>query len=98
MKLLTITLTAALLAAPTAHAACTPNEVNAKAEQLAERVNQLTKSNPARAEEINEEIRQMDAKRSADQLGNECEAYDKRLQQIEQAEREADIPPADAQR
>lgn len=40
----------------------------------------------------------MDAKRSADQLGNECEAYDKRLQQIEQAEREADIPPADAQR
>ncbi|MBK3758554.1 hypothetical protein [Stutzerimonas frequens] len=98
MKLLTITLTAALLAAPTAHAACTPDEVNAKAKQLAERVNQLTKSNPARAEEINEEIRQMDAKRSADQLGNECEAYDKRLQQIEQAEREADILPADAQR
>ena len=64
----------------------------------AKRVNQLTESNPERAKEINEEIRQMDAKRSADQLGDECEAYDKRLQQIEQAEREADIPPADTQR
>ena len=98
MKLLMIALTAAALASPTAHAACTPDEVNAKAEQLAERVNQLTESNPERAKEINEEIRQMDAKRSADQLGDECEAYDKRLQQIEQAEREADIPPADTQR
>jgi len=98
MKLLTMTLTAALLASPAVHAACTTDEVNAKADELAKRVNQLTKSNPERAKEINEEIRQMDAKRSADQLGDECEAYDKRLQQIEQAEREADIPPADTQR
>src|SRR3989344_6906587 len=88
MKLLTMTLTAALLASPAVHAACTTDEVNAKADELAKRVNQLTESNPERAKEINEEIRQMDAKRSADQLGNECEAYDKRLQQIEQAERE----------
>ena len=72
--------------------------MNAKADELAKRVNQLTESNPERAKEINEEIRQMDAKRSADQLGDECEAYDKRLQQIEQAERDADIPPADTQR
>lgn len=98
MKLLMIALTAAALASPTAHAACTPDEVNAKAEQLAERVNQLTESNPERAKEINEEIRQMEAKRTADQLGDECEAYDKRLKQVEEAEREADIPPADAQR
>ncbi|CJL07623.1 Uncharacterised protein [Streptococcus pneumoniae] len=98
MKILTITLTAALLASPAVHAACTPDEVNAKAEQLAERVNQLTQSNPERAKEINEEIQQMQAKRTADQLGDECEAYDKRLKQIEEAEREADIPPADAQR
>ena len=28
----------------------------------------------------------MQAKRTADQLGDECQAYDKRLQQIEQAE------------
>jgi cell division protein FtsL len=98
MKLLTITLTAALLASPAVHAACTTDEVNAKAEQLAQRINQLTESNPQRAKEINEEIHQMEAKRTADQLGDECEAYDKRLQQIEEAEREADIPPADTQR
>ncbi|MCQ4263558.1 hypothetical protein CXK91_17385 [Stutzerimonas stutzeri] len=96
MKTLTIALTAALLASPAVHAACTTDEVNAKAEQLAERVNQLTQSNPERAKEINEEIQQMQAKRTADQLGDECEAYDKRLKQIEEAEREADIPPADA--
>ncbi len=65
MKLLMIALTAAALASPTVHAACTPDEVNAKAEQLAERVNQLTKSNPERAKEINEEIRQMEAKLQA---------------------------------
>ena len=98
MRMLTITLTAALLASPAVHAACTTDEVNAKAEQLAQRINQLTESNPQRAKEINEEIRQMEAKRTADQLGDECEAYDKRLQQIEEAEREADIPPADTQR
>jgi cell division protein FtsL len=98
MKLLTITLTAALLASPAVHAACTTDEVNAKAEQLAQRINQLTESNPQRAKEINEEIRQMEAKRTADQLGDECEAYDKRLKQIEEAEREADIPPAETQR
>jgi hypothetical protein len=79
-------------------AACTTEEVNAKAEQLAQRINQLTESNPQRAKEINEEIRQMEAKRTADQLGDECEAYDKRLKQIEEAEREADIPPAETQR
>ena len=49
MKLLTITLTAALLASPAVHAACTTDEVNAKAEQLAQRINQLTESNPQRA-------------------------------------------------
>jgi hypothetical protein len=98
MKLLTITLTAALLASPAVQAACTTEEVNAKAEQLAQRINQLTESNPQRAKEINEEIRQMEAKRTADQLGDECEAYDKRLKQIEEAEREADIPPAETQR
>ena len=54
MKLLTMTLTAALLASPAVHAACTTDEVNAKADELAKRVNQLTESNPERAKEINE--------------------------------------------
>ena len=98
MRMLTVTLTAALLASPAVQAACTTDEVNAKADQLAQRVNELTESDPQRAKEINEEMRQMEAKRTAEQLGDECEAYDKRLKQLEEAEREADIPPADTQR
>lgn len=91
MRYLIVPFAAALLASQGAYATCTPEEVTAKAEQLAERVNQLTQSDPQRAKEINEEIRQMEAKRTADQLGDECEAYDKRLQQIEQAESQADV-------
>jgi len=34
----------------------------------------------------------MDAKRTADELGDECQAYERRLQHIEQAEKEAEIP------
>ena len=89
MRALMITLTAALRASPAAPAQCTPDEVTAKAEQLAERISQLTERDPQRAEEINEQIRQMELKRSADQLGDECEAYDKRLKQIEEAEKQA---------
>lgn len=91
-----IALAISLLASQAAYAQCTPEEVDVKARQLAERVNQLTESDPERAREINEEIRQMKAKRTANQLGDECEAYDKRMQQIEEAEKRADIPPAKA--
>lgn len=94
MKKSIIALAAGLLVSQAAFAQCTPDEVDAKARELAERVNQLTESNPERAREINEEIRRMDAKRTADQLGDECEAYERRLQQIEEAEKRADIPPA----
>ena len=94
MKKPIIALAISLLASQAAFAQCTPDEVDAKARELAERVNQLTENDPERAREINEEIRQMDAKRTADQLGDECEAYERRLQQIEEAEKRADIPPA----
>lgn len=94
MKTPIIALAISLLASQAAFAQCTPEEVDAKARELAERVNQLTENDPERAREINEEIRQMDAKRTADQLGDECEAYERRLQQIEEAEKRADIPPA----
>lgn len=94
MKKPFIALAISLLASQAVFAQCTPDEVDAKARELAERVNQLTENNPERAREINEEIRQMDAKRTADQLGDECEAYERRLQQIEEAEKRADIPPA----
>lgn len=94
MKYLMIPLAAALLASQPVFAECTPDQINAKAAKLAERVEQLTERDPERAKEINEQLREMDVKRSADELGNECEAYERRLQHIEQAEKEADIPPA----
>ncbi len=95
MKYLMIPLTAALLASQPVFAQCTTDEITAKAEQLAERVNQLTESDPKRAAEINKELRDMEVKQTAEQLGNECEAYDKRLEHVEQAEKEADIAPAE---
>lgn len=94
MKYLLIPLTAVLLASQPVFAQCTTDDVNAKAEQLAERVNQLTENDPKRAAEINKELKEMEVKRTAEQLGNECEAYDMRLKHVEQAEKGADIAPA----
>lgn len=94
MKFLMIPLAVALLASQPVFAECTTDQVNAKAKQLAERVNQLTESDPERAEEINEELRKMEVKQTAEQLGDECQAYDKRLQHIEEAEKSADVAPA----
>ncbi len=94
MKYLMIPLAAALLASQPVLAECTPDQINDKAAQLAERVEQQTERDPERAAEINEQLREMEVKRTADELGDECQAYERRLQHIEQAEKEADIPPA----
>lgn len=94
MKYLIIPIAAALLASQTALAECTTDQINAKAEQLAERVNQLTENDPERAAEINEQLRDMEVKQTAEQLGDECQAYDRRLQHVEEAEKKADIAPA----
>lgn len=93
MKYLMIPLAAALLASPGAYAACSAADVQAGAERLAERVAQLTEGDPERAEKINQELRELEMKRTADELGDECEAYERRLKHVEQAEKEADIPP-----
>ncbi|MGA6096385.1 hypothetical protein ACPESN_00720 [Stutzerimonas marianensis] len=101
MNRLMIPLTLALLAAQPALAdeqideQCTPDVIEAKARELAERVNALTESNPERAAEINEELREMEVKQTAQQLGSECEAYEKRMQHVREAEKEADIAPAE---
>ncbi|HCJ29740.1 MAG TPA: hypothetical protein DHV63_10700 [Pseudomonas sp.] len=95
MKYLMLAAAAALLASQPVFAECTTDQINDKAKQLAERVNQLTESDPERAAEINEELREMEVKQTADQLGDECEAYDKRLQHVEEAEKKADIAPAE---
>lgn len=71
---------------------CTTDVIARKAQELGDRVNEISKSDPKRAAELNEEIRQMDIKRTQRTLGNECEAYDQRIRDIEKAERQADIP------
>ena len=95
MKYLMIPLVTALLASQPVFAECTTDQISAKAEQLAERVNQLTESDPERAAKINEEIKQQNLKRSADEMGTECDAYDQRLKDIENAEKKAGIAPAE---
>jgi len=96
MKRLLIPVTLALLASQPVFAdQCTTDEINAKAKQLADRVNELTESSPERAAEINQELRDMEVKQTAEQLGSECEAYEKRIEHVEQAEKEADIAPAE---
>ena len=96
MKRLMIPVTLALLASQPAFAdQCTTDEINTKAKELAERVNALTESDPKRAAEINEELRDMENKQTAEQLGSECEAYEKRIEHVEQAEKKADIAPAE---
>lgn len=96
MKYLMIPLALAVLASPGAYAAsCTAADVEASAARLAERVAQLTEGDPERAARINEELREAENKRTADELGTECEAYERRLQHIEQAEKEAGLPPAE---
>lgn len=95
MKYLMIPLAAALLASQPVFAECTTDQINEKAKELAQRVNELTESDPKRAAEINEELRDMEVKQTAEQLGDECQAYDKRLQHVEEAEKKADIAPAE---
>ena len=99
MKYLMIPVALALLASPGAYAeSCSAADVEASAERLAERVAQLTQGDPDRAAKLNKELRELEMKRTADELGNECEAYEQRLKHVEQAEQEAGLPPADSGR
>lgn len=96
MKRLMLPFALALLASQPVFAdQCTTDEINQKAKELADRVSALTENNPKRAAEINQELRDMEVKQTAEQLGNECEAYDKRIEHVEKAEKDADIAPAE---
>ena len=96
MRRLILPLTLALLASqPVLAVQRTTDQINEKAKELADRVSALTENDPKRATEINQELRDMEVKQTAEQLGNECEAYDKRIEHVEQAEKDADIAPAE---
>lgn len=96
MKRLTLCLLAGLLAAPHAFAeVCTPDQANALAAEVGERINEIMANDPQRAAEINDELTEMKLHRTAETLQDECKAYRARLQEIERARKRADLPPAD---
>lgn len=65
--------------------ACTPEEATAKREQLAQEVTKLTKQNPAKAEEINAELKKMDLDTTAADLPDKCQLIDQRLKDLDEA-------------
>lgn len=65
--------------------ACTPEEATAKAEQLAAKVAEITQRDPQRAAALREELKDLDPQTRSDELGNDCDAYDQRLRELEEA-------------
>ncbi|MDB6141441.1 MAG: hypothetical protein JWP80_485 [Pseudomonas sp.] len=86
--LLSITTVLTLLAAVPSWA-CTPEEATAKRAQLAQEVQKLTKQNPQKAEEINEQIRKMDLDTASKDLPDKCQLIDQRLKDLDTAAKKA---------
>ncbi|MBF0675699.1 hypothetical protein [Pseudomonas sp.] len=79
------------------NAECTPEDVTAKAEQLAEKVNQTAEHDPEKARQLHEELETMRLKRTPEGqentpqgLEDECAMYDQRMREIEQAEKQVE--------
>lgn len=70
--------------------ACTPEEAAVKREQLAKEVAKLTEQNPAKAKEINAELKKMNLGTASADLPDKCQLIDKRLQELGSAEKKAD--------
>lgn len=98
MKAMSIALLATALASPQAFAYCTPDEANALAAQVAERVNEIIDQDPQRAAEINKELKEMPIKRTNETLEDECVAYRTRLQELDQARKQSGLPPSEAEK
>lgn len=88
--LLSITAAATLLAAGSTWASCTPEEAEQKARQLAAKVQQLTQQNPQKAKEINDEVEDMKLHTKSADRASHCDIYDKRMQELEAAEKKTD--------
>ncbi|WP_448650146.1 hypothetical protein ACSHWC_19215 [Pseudomonas fluorescens] len=65
--------------------ACTPEEATAKREQLAQEVTKLTKQNPTKAKEMNDELQKMDMDTTAADLPDKCQLIDQRLKDLDKA-------------
>lgn len=95
MRAIPIVLAASLLASAPAFATCTMEEANEMAAKLGQKVNEITQSDPERAQALNQELREMRLKRTGDTLQDECKAYETRMQELEQAEDQAGLEEED---
>ena len=88
--LIKLTLAATLTCALPAWAACTPEEATIKREQLADKIAKLTEQDPSKAKEMNDELKAMDLETSSKEVPDKCQLIDKRLQDLEEAQRKAE--------
>lgn len=68
--------------------ACTPEEATAKAEELAKKVAQITEQDPERAARLHEKVEKRGGETQADELQTDCEAYDQRLRELDDFDRQ----------
>lgn len=88
--LLSVTAAVTLLYALPVWATCTLEEATEKREQLAKEVQKLTEQNPAKAKEINDELKGMKLDTASKDLPDKCQLIDKRLQELKAAANKAD--------
>jgi len=87
--LMSITTALTLIAAAPAWA-CTAEEAQAKREQLAQEVQKLTQQNPAKARELNQEIKDMQLETTAREVPDKCQLIDQRIKEMDEAATKAD--------
>lgn len=87
--LISITAALTLLAAAPVWA-CTPEEAEAKRQQLAQEVQRLTRQNPARAKELNQEIKDMQLETAAREVPDTCQLIDQRIKEMDEAAQKAE--------
>ncbi|MCP8464083.1 hypothetical protein NK553_09005 [Pseudomonas sp. ZM23] len=68
-----------------AHAFCTDQEAEAKGKQVAAKVNEVTRSDPQRAQKLNEKLADMKKSRSSEERPDDCAAYDEMLKELSQS-------------
>jgi hypothetical protein len=68
--------------------ACTPEQATAKAEELAAKVAQVTEQDPERAARLHQKIEERGVETQADDLRNDCEAYEQRLRELDEFDRQ----------
>ncbi|WP_371233012.1 hypothetical protein ACAW63_08545 [Pseudomonas sp. QE6] len=78
----------AILALPfslSAHAFCSDQEAEAKGRQVAAKVTEITRSDPLRAQKLNQRLAEMKKSRSSEQRPDDCAAYDDMLKELSQS-------------